>query len=105
MKEEENVPCIICVIDEMALKFPFGYQSKVELNDLYGIDLPSHLQLLPSYDIRSKLSKIPTLDNFDLDEIYVQSTNSKYYDLPEFAKIPSYNKNFSLFHVNTRSLF
>ena len=25
-------------------------------------------------------------------------------DSPEFAKIPSYNKNFSLFHVNTRSL-
>ena len=88
----------------MALKFSFGYQSKVELNNLYGIDLPSHLQLLPSYEIRSRLSKIPTLDNFDLDENYVQSINSKYYDLPELAKIPSHNKNISLFHVNTRSL-
>ena len=96
MEEDENIPwqCIICDIDEMALKFPFGYLSKVELNDLYGIVLPSHLQLLPSYEIRSKLSKIPTLDNFDLDENYVQSVNSKYYDLPEFAKIPSHNKTF-----------
>ena len=45
-----------------------------------------------------------TLNNFDLDENYVQSINSKYHESPEFAKIPSYNKNFSLFHVNTRSL-
>ena len=68
MEEDENVPwqCIICYIDEMALKFPFGYQSKMEQNDLYGTDLPFHLQLLPSYEIRSKLSKIPTLDNFEL---------------------------------------
>ena len=29
MEEDENIPwqCIICDIDEMALKFPFGYQS------------------------------------------------------------------------------
>ena len=88
----------------MVLKFPSEYQSRMELNDLYGIDLPSDFQILPSYEVRSKLSKILLLDNFDLDENYVQSVNSKYYELPEFSKIPSHNKNFSLFHVNTHSL-
>ena len=78
----------------------------MELNDLYGLDIPSQLKLLPSYELRSKLTHIPSLDNFDLDENYVQAINSKYYDLPEFSKLYSSlsGKTFSLFHVNTRSL-
>ena len=57
-KEDDNIPwmCILCSIDELASKFPFGYLSKLELNDLFGIDLPSQLELLPSYELRSKLS-------------------------------------------------
>ena len=37
----------------MASKFPFGYLTKVELNDLFGLDLPSHLQTIPSQSIQS----------------------------------------------------
>ena len=47
------------------------------------------------------------LDNFDLDENYIQTINSKYVDLPNFAKLyssSSFDKVFSLFLVNTRSL-
>ena len=90
----------------MASTFPFGHLSKIELNDLYGLDFPSQLQLLPNYELRSKLSHIPTLDKFDLDENYVQSINSKYFDNPEIAKLSTTlsGKSFSLFHVNTRSL-
>ena len=85
----------------MASKFPFGHLSKIELNDLYGLDFPSQLQLLPNYELRSKLSHIPTLDKFDLDENYVQSINSKYFDIPEIAKLSTAlsGKSFSLFHV------
>ena len=104
----ENIPwqCILCDIDDMASKFPFTYSSKTELNDLYGLDIPSQLKLLPSYELRSKLTHITSLDNLDLDENYVQAINSKYYDLPEFSKLYSCSsgKTFSLFHVNTRSL-
>ena len=57
----------------MASKFPFSHLSKIELSDLCGLDFPSQLQLLPNYELRSKLSQIPTLDNFDLDENYLQS--------------------------------
>ena len=85
----------------MASKFPFGHLSKIELNDLYGLDFPSQLQLLPNYELRSKLSHISTLDKFDLDENYVQSINSKYFDIPEIAKLSTAlsGKSFSLFHV------
>ena len=58
--------CILCTIDETASKFPFGYLSIIELNELYGVDLPSQLELLPSYEIRPKLSKLPNLDDYDL---------------------------------------
>ena len=108
VQEDDNVPwqCILCDMEEMASKFPFGHLSKIELNDLYGLDFPSQLQLLPNYELRSKRSHIPTLDKFDLDENYVQSINSKYFEIPEIAKLSTAlsGKSFSLFHVNTRSL-
>ena len=79
--------CILCDIEEMAAKFPFTHSTNMELNDLYGLDFLSQLQLLPSYELRSKLSHIPTRNDFDIDENYVQIISSKYYDiseLPEF---------------------
>ena len=65
----------------MASKFPFGYLSKIELSELYGVDLPSQLELLQSFEIRSKVSHIPNLDDYDIDENFVQSINSKYIDI------------------------
>ena len=45
------------------------------------------------------------LDNFDVDENYVQSVSSKYYDLSDLTRLNfPLGKFFSLFHVNTRSL-
>ena len=90
----------------MAFKFPFSHLSKIELNDLYGLDFPSQLQLLPNYELRSKISHIPTLDNFDLDENYVQSINPNDFDILDLQKLNDTvsRKHFSLFHINTRSL-
>ena len=106
--KDDNVSweCIICEIAEMASKFSFGYLTKIELNDLFSLDLPSQLQLLLPLELRSKLSHIPSLDNFDLDENYIQSIHSEYCDLPDFVKLNSSlsEKNLSLFHSNTRSL-
>ena len=97
--------CILSDIEEMAAKFPFIHSTNMELNDLYGLDFPSQLQLLPSYELRSKLSHIPTLNDFDIDENYVQTISSKYYDISEFSEFQSSkNKYFSLFHVNARNL-
>ena len=61
----------------MTSKFPFGYLSKMELSDIYGLDLPSQLQLLPSYELRSNFPgylhlKILTL----MKTMYCRSTQS-----------------------------
>ena len=77
----------------MASKFPFGYLAKMELSDLHGLDLPSQLQLLPSHELRSKLSHIPSLDNFDLDETISRQ-----------SIISMLTYQISLFDLNTRSL-
>ena len=44
--EDDTIPwqCILCDLDNMASKFPFCYLSKIELHDLYGLDLPSQLK-------------------------------------------------------------
>ena len=64
--EDDSIPwqCILCNLENMGSKFPFGYLSEIELHDLYGLNFPSQLQLLPSYELRSKLSHISILDNF-----------------------------------------
>ena len=43
----------------------------MELNDFNGVDLPSQLKLLPFNDLRSKLSRIPNFDDFDVEENYI----------------------------------
>ena len=93
-------------MDEMASKFPFGYLSVIELNELFGVDLPSQLELLPSYEIRSKPSKLPNLDDYDIDKNYIQAINSKYIDQLNFNKLTStsLSKSLSLMHANIRSL-
>ena len=71
-----------------------------------GVDLPSQLDLLPSFEIASKLTNLPNLNSCDLDKNLVQTINSSYHkigDLPK-ANINSHSHNFSSFHVNIRSL-
>ena len=102
MSEDDNIPwyCIICIIESNVDIFPFGYLSKMELLDLNGIDLPSQLNLLPSYDIRSKLQNIPTLNDFNVDENYLQAIDSKYYDITDYMLLNrSLSKYFALFHT------
>ena len=104
--EDDSTPwqCILCNTEEMAAKFLFTYSTNMELNDLYGLDFPSQLQLLPSYELRSKLSHISTLDDFDIDENYVQTISSEYYDISELSEFrSSKNKYFSLFDVKSLS--
>ena len=101
----KSATCLLLKMTVLSAKFPFGLLTKMELYDLYGVDLPSQVKLLPSYELRSKLSQIPSLDNFDIDENYLQTISSNYFDITDFSNtFSSLIKHFSLFHVNTRSL-
>ena len=83
MLEADDVPwsCISCIIKQRTEMFPFGFLSKLELRDLNGVDLPSFLSTVPSYDTQSNLTKMPNLGDFKIDENFVQSMNSKYLDV------------------------
>ena len=72
--------------------------------DLYNIDTLSHLKCLPSYETRSRLSKLPNLQDFDIDENFIRTINSSYFSSSELSKLSKARKDFSLFHMNLRSL-
>ena len=95
---------ILCVIHNNAENFPYGYLSASELLDLYGVDLPSQLALLPSYDVCSKLNKMPDMTDFDMDENLAHKINSRYMEIPDLSKLQDTKDSFSLFHFNIRSL-
>ena len=90
--------------EENSQIFPFFFLDKIELLELNGVDLPSHLKLLGNYDIKSKLANMPNLNDFDLDENLIHKVNSNYQDIISFQKIRKTKNSFSLFHSNLRSL-
>ena len=94
----------MCTIHNNTQIFPFGYLSKSELLDLYGIDMPSQLAMLPSFTVRSKLTKMPNLGDFDMDENLVHAINSNYISMSDLSSLKLPNSAFSLFHMNIRSL-
>ena len=106
MEEDDDIPwtCLVCQIKHNAEIFPLGLLSKFELLDLNGIDLPSHLQTLPSLETRSKLVNLPNLNDFDIDENIINTINSKYYSVDELNKVQLSKQHFSVFHTNIRSL-
>ena len=57
--------------------FPSSF-DKSQLLQLNGIDLPSQLKLLESYDVKSKPTSMPGLHDFDMDENLIHKVNSKY---------------------------
>ena len=81
MLVDEDVPWyhLPCTVKDHSAIFPFGYESNIELFNLYDIDLPSLLEMLPSYDLVFKLSNMPNLNKSDLDKNITHIINSKYH--------------------------
>ena len=108
MEEDDDVPwyCTPCLVSKSAEIFPFGLLSKTELCDLLEVELPFQIESLPSSEIVSKLSNLPNLNSFDIDENLIQTINSKYYKVQELANLNAnkQSNNFSLFHADIRSL-
>ena len=94
--------CKICITS----MFPFSAVDDSELCSLMNCTKPSHLEFLPSFDILSKISGIPHLDNSDIENNIPNPINSKYYYLQDFEKMTLSSKKsyFSLFHINLNSL-
>ena len=67
---------MLCIMKENSQIFPFFFFDKSQLLQLNGIDLPSQLKLLESYDVKSKLTSMPGLHDFDMDENLIHKVNS-----------------------------
>ena len=78
VEEDDDIPFswLTCKIKRNAGIFPFGLLSKFELPDLYGIDLPSLVQTLPCFETRSKLTELPNMSDFDIDENLISTISS-----------------------------
>ena len=85
VEEDDDIPfsMLTCKIKQNAEIFPFGLLSKFELLDLYGIDLPSLVETFPCFETRSRLTMLPNISDFDIDENLISTISSKYYDLNE----------------------
>ena len=102
--EPDDVPFygILYIIHNNAEIYPFGYLSTFEMLNLYGIDIPSQLSMLLSYTVCSKLTKLPNLGDFDMDENLIHTVDSRYVPLPELNELRPTKQSFS-FHMNVRS--
>ena len=105
-KEPHGDPfhCMLCIMEENSQIYPYFFLDKSELLDLNGIDLPSQLNFLESYEIKSKLANMPNLHDFDMDDNLIHKVNSKYYDIIDLPQIKKNSHAFSIFHLNIRSL-
>ena len=76
--------------------FPFLSSDNNEMNDLHHIDRISLLDLLPSYELQSKLSGMPNLSDADIENNFVCRINSDFYNLEKFKSSTRQIKNISV---------
>ena len=87
-------------MEENSQIYPYFFLDKSELLDLNGIDLPSQLNFLEPYEIKSKLTNMPNLHDFDMDGNLIHKVNSKCFDIIDFPQIKKNSNAFSIFHLN-----
>ena len=68
-QEPDDLPfhCMLCIMKQNSQFIPL-FSDKLELLELNGIDLPSQLSSLGSYELKSKLTHMPSLQDFDINE-------------------------------------
>ena len=79
----------------------------MSLLNIFLLDTPSFSDIIPTFDVCSRLTKLPNLDDYDIDEQMPQNIDTHYFSLQELSKSfckSSSNKELSIFHSNIRSL-
>ena len=105
-QEPEDLPfhCMLCIMKQNSQSIPLFFLDKSELLELNAIDLPSQLSSLESYKLISKLTHMPSLQDFDMDENLIHKVNSKYYDIINFTMVNKNPNSLLMFHINLWSL-
>ena len=104
LKEEPDDKQWICNILNTSHMLPFTLETDEALLSTNGIEIPSNNVPSPSLKIVSKLTNLPNLSDYDIDENLNPNISSQYYTLQELASLEVSNKDFALFHMNIRSL-
>ena len=101
-KEPDDIPWFRLKCTK--IMFPFGQLDNNGLLNVYDFDSPSFLDSMPSFEITSGLSNLPNLDDYYIDEDPPSNVNSSYHTLQELTTLNTSVNDFSLFHMNIRSL-
>ena len=85
--------------------FPFTLTAGSDFLRTNDIESSSSYHLnLPSFEITSKLTNLPDLSDYDIDDNININLSSKYYSLQELAALDVSKNDFALFHMKIRSL-
>ena len=86
-------------------------ETDESLTALNNINIPSATYYVPLFEITSQLTNLPNHSDYDVDENINFNTvntsisiNSQYCAFQDLSSLKASSKEFSLFHVNIRSL-
>lgn len=97
--------CLYCSVLNNSVTLPFTLVSDSAFPDETGLEISSSCNVTrPSFEIESKLTNLPNLSDYDIDENISINLNSQYYSLQEIAAVEVSKNDFALFHMNIRSL-
>ena len=84
---------MLCIMKQNSQFIPLFFLDKSELLELNGIDQPSHLSSLESYELKSKLTHMPSLANV-FNNFFVNVSTQVSSEIPRTKKSPlDYLKN------------
>ena len=105
--EPDDVPwfCINCSITHHESIFPFGSIENKVLSNLFDFDKPSVVDSLPSLEITSRLTNLPNLQDYDIDEHLPSNIDSSYHTIQELSNyLETSPTDLSFLHMNIQSL-
>ena len=96
--------CINCTITYHESIFPFGSIENEALSNLFNFDNSSVVDSLPSFEITSRLTNLPNLQDYDIDEHLPSNIDSSYHTIQELSTSETSPTDLSFLHMNIRSL-
>ena len=99
-----NLVYLPCTIHNNSKIFPFTLESDELLQEINCTNFPSLTDSLPSFEISSKLTNLPNLSDYDVDDNINKKICSQYCSPHEVSSLLSSSKDLSFFHMNIRSL-
>ena len=104
--EPDDVPwfCLKCTINHHGSIFPFGSIENETLLNLFDFDKPSFVDTLPSFDDTTRLTNLPNLQDYDIDEQLPSNIDSSYHTIQDFSTFDNSPTDLSLLHINLRNL-